>query len=56
MAQKIIVQDGLIAYTSSDPTQFVDFNIAGQLNVAANLNVGNDPVGLSPFIIIYLYV
>ena len=50
MAQKITVQDGIVVYTTSDPaTQFIDFNIDGQLNVAANLNVGNDP--LSPGII-----
>lgn len=50
MAQKIIVQDGNIAYTTSDPsTHLVNFDIGGQLNVASNLNVGNDP--MSPGII-----
>jgi hypothetical protein len=44
MAQKIIVQDGNITYTASDPTRSVKFDIEGQLNVAANLIVGDNPL------------
>lgn len=42
MAQKIVVQDGIITYSTSDPTEAVDFTIAGQANVTKQLNVGDD--------------
>ncbi len=42
MAQRIVVQDGNISYSTSNPSSFVDFNINGQLNVATDLIVGNN--------------
>lgn len=44
MAQKNIVQDGRITYSTSDPTLSVDFDINGQLSVTKQLNVGDDPL------------
>jgi hypothetical protein len=42
MAQKIVVQDGIITYSASDPTESVDFTIKGQTNITKQLNVGDD--------------
>lgn len=41
MAKKVKVQDGKIAFSSSDPTSIVDFDINGQLVVTRNIAVGN---------------
>lgn len=40
--QRTVVQDGIISFVTSDPTEMVDFTIAGQANVFGQLNVGND--------------
>jgi len=42
--QKVKVQDGVIRYTATDPTLFVDFSIIGQANVSRQLNIGDDPL------------
>lgn len=45
MAQRVVVQDGKISYTSSDPTLLdVDFGVAGVISVTKQLNIGNDPL------------
>ena len=44
MAQKNIVQDGIVVYSTSDPALSVDFSILGQANVSKQLNVGDDPL------------
>lgn len=44
MAQKNIVQDGIIVYATSDPALSVDFSVRGQANVTKQLNVGDDPL------------
>lgn len=42
MAQRIIVQDGIVNYSTSDPTLDINVNMSGQLNVTKELTVGND--------------
>jgi len=44
MAQRIIVQDGKVLYSASDPSNDVDFNVAGVANITKQVNVGNDPL------------
>ncbi len=44
MAKKIIVQGGVVAYSNSDPALDLSMNVAGQVNVSKEVNVGNDPL------------
>jgi hypothetical protein len=44
MAQKIVVQDGIIVYATSDPALSVNVDVRGQMNVTKELNVGDDPL------------
>jgi hypothetical protein len=44
MAQRIIVQDGIVSYSTSDPTVDVNVNMSGLLNVTKEISVGNDPL------------
>lgn len=45
MAQRIVVQDGRVIYTSSDPTTVdVDFSIAGNLDVSKNISIAGNPL------------
>jgi len=43
MAEKVKVQDGVIVYSAADPSQALQFGVAGQLNVSNELNVGTSP-------------
>jgi hypothetical protein len=43
MAQRVIVQDGIVLYTASDPLSVdMDFSVAGQVNVSKQVNIGDD--------------
>lgn len=45
MAQRVIVQDGIVQYASSDPTTLnMDFSVAGEVNVTKKINVGDNPL------------
>jgi hypothetical protein len=45
MAQRVIVQDGRVIYTSSDPTTTdVNFSIAGNLEVSSNITIAGESV------------
>lgn len=45
MAQRIVVQDGRVIYTSSDPTTVdVDFSILGNLSVTGNITVAGSAI------------
>jgi len=45
MAQRVIVQDGRVIYTSSDPTTTdVNFSIAGNLEVSGNITIAGESV------------
>lgn len=46
MAQKIKVQDGIIAYSASDPTEVLDLTVAGTVTVTNEITVGsvNSPI------------
>lgn len=44
MAQKIIVQDGIVVYATSDPTLNMDMSIHGYMNISKQLNVGDNTV------------
>jgi hypothetical protein len=44
MAQRVIIQDGRVIYTSSDPTTVdVEFSIAGSLDASGNISIAGDP-------------
>jgi len=42
MAQRIIVQDGIVNYSTSDPTLDINVNMSGLLNVTKELTVGDN--------------
>ena len=42
MAQRIIVQDGIVNYSTSDPTLDINVNMSGLLNVTKQLTIGDD--------------
>jgi hypothetical protein len=42
MAQKIIVQGGVVSYSNSDPSLDLNLNVAGIINVTKELNVGDN--------------
>jgi hypothetical protein len=44
MSQKIKIQDGIITYAASNPSDLLKFNVNGQLSVSDELTVGNDPL------------
>jgi hypothetical protein len=44
MSQIVKVQDSNIVYSATDPADDLLFDIAGQLNVTKEVNVGNDPL------------
>lgn len=43
MAQRVIVQDGIVLYSASDPLSVdMDFSVLGQINVTKQVTVGDD--------------
>jgi len=44
MAQRVIVQDGVVSYRSSDPGSLdMDFSVSGSVNVTNQVNIGDNP-------------